>query len=446
MQAIAIWEKLRVGLEDRESYRISLFETQTATYQTLQQIRIAMQKYPEALEAAEQGRARAFAALLSSKLSRDRQLKYTEPPVKIQQLQQIAREQNLTIVSYSLITANTINTFQPLLGSSELYAWVISPNGKINFRKLDIAIWEIENGKSIREVITDLQRSLTRSSGTRIANPRPPIPKEELDDVPDELKELYRLLIQPIEEFLPKEPKSKVVFVPHEALFLVPFAALREQSGKYLIEKHTISYSPSIQILASTRKLSSRPKGKEILIIGNPSGDLKNAEQEAQNIAKLLNGNAMIGKEVTKTKVLNQISQAKTIHLAMHGTFNDQDGLESALDFGSQSKLTAKEVLELNLKADLVVLSACSTGKGAIKSDGVIGLSRAFILAGTPRIIVSLWNVPDAATGKLIVNFYQNMQKNSDYSQSLRQAMLTTMQDYPHPRNWAAFGLFGASN
>jgi CHAT domain-containing protein len=127
----------------------------------------------------------------------------------------------------------------------------------------------------------------------------------------------------------------------------------------------------------------------------------------------------------------------------MHGNF---DGLDSWLDFGSQIKLTAKEALELNLKADLVVLSACSTGKGVIKSDGVIGLSRSFILAGTPRIIVSLWNVPDAATGKLIVNFYQNIQKNSDYSQSLRQAMLTTMKEYPHPRNWAAFALFGASN
>jgi CHAT domain-containing protein len=395
-----------------------------------------MQKYPEALEAAEQGRARAFAALLSNKLSSDRLQKYTEPPVTVEQLQQIAREQNITIVSYSLITA---------LGS-DLYAWVVSPTGKISFRKLDLQTWENKNGKLL-DTIARLQERFSKPSGTsRIPNQRPPIPAEELDDVPGELKELYRLLIQPIEEFLPKDPQAKVVFVPHDALFLVPFAALREQSGKYLIEKHTISYSPSIQLLASTKELSSRPKGKEILIIGNPSGDLKSAEQEAQDIAKLLNGNVMIGKEATKTKVLNQITQAKTIHLAMHGTFNAQDGLESALDFGSQIKLTAKEILELNLKANLVVLSACSTGKGAIKSDGVIGLSRAFILAGTPRIIVSLWNVPDAETGKLIVNFYQNMQKNSDYSQSLRQAMLTTMKDYPHPRNWAAFGLFGASN
>jgi CHAT domain-containing protein len=239
-----------------------------------------------------------------------------------------------------------------------------------------------------------------------------------------------------------------VVFIPHADLFLVPFAALREQSGKYLIEKHTISYAPSIQILAFTEKLNRGIKGQENLIIGNPSGDLKGAEQEALDIAKILNSTAIVGKAATKSNVLSRISQANTIHLAMHGTFDD---LESALDFGSQIKLTAKEVLDLKLQANLVVLSACSTGKGTIKSDGVIGLSRSFILAGTPRIIVSLWNVPDAATGKLIVNFYEDMyihnrQKNNDYSQALRQAMLNTMKIYPHPRNWAAFSLFGSSN
>jgi len=449
LEAISIWEKLRVGLEDQESYRISLLETQTKTYQDLQEVRIAMQKYPEALEAAEQGRARAFLALLSAKLSSDRTQQYIEPSVTAQQLQQIAKEQNLTIVSYSLIRRITEFSIQSPVGTTRLYVWVVSPKGEVAFRDLDLMEWEFRNGnETLLQKISALQKPLNRPSGTyrsnlRIPNPRKPIPEEEKDDIPSELKELYRLLIQPIEEFLPKDPESKVVFVPHDALFLVPFAALREQSGKYLIEKHTISYSPSIQVLASTKELANRPKGKEILIIGNPSGDLKNAEQEAQDIAKLLNSIAMIGKEATKTKVLDQISQAKIIHLAMHGIF---DGLDSWLDFGSQIKLTAKEALELNLKADLVVLSACSTGQGVIKSDGVIGLSRSFILAGTPRIIVSLWSVPDAATGKLIVNFYQNIQKNSDYSQSLRQAMLTTMKEYPHPRNWAAFGLFGASN
>lgn len=104
----------------------------------------------------------------------------------------------------------------------------------------------------------------------------------------------------------------------------------------------------------------------------------------------------------------------------------------------------AAEILKLNLKAELVVLSACNTAKGKITGDGVIGLPRAFILAGTSSIIVTLWFIPDAETGKLMPEFYRNLQGNSDRAQTLRQAMLITMRDYPHPRSWAAFTLIGA--
>jgi tetratricopeptide (TPR) repeat protein len=451
MEAIAIWEKLRVGLEDKEAYRVSLFETQTGTYQTLQQVRIAMQKYPEALEAAEQGRARAFLALLAGKLSRTDQ-QYAEPKITFQQLQQIARDQKITIVSYSLIISKTIGSFPPLLGTGELYAWVISPTGKISFRKIDLQTWEYENGKSLIETIEDLQERIGRPSGTiRIvgatnANPRKPL--QNYDDSPDELKKLYQLLIQPIEEFLPTDPEAKIVFIPHQALFLVPFAALREQSGKYLIEKHTISYSPSIQVLAYTAKLRDRNQGSGALLVGNPTGDLKSAELEVNAIAQFFKTKAIIGQDATKAAILTKISNARIIHLATHGKFDDKNGLNSEILLAPNGKnaiaLTAAEILKLNLKAELVVLSACNTAKGKITGDGVIGLSRAFILAGTPSIIVTLWSIPDAETGKLMPEFYRNLQTNSDRAQALRQAMLTTMRDYPHPRNWAAFTLIGA--
>ena len=90
------------------------------------------------------------------------------------------------------------------------------------------------------------------------------------------------------------------------------------------------------------------------------------------------------------------------------------------------------------------MLSACNTAKGKITGDGVFGLSRAFILAGTSSIIVTLWFIPDSETGKLMPEFYRNLQGNSDRAQALRQAMLVTMRDYPHPLNWAAFTLIGA--
>ncbi len=105
--------------------------------------------------------------------------------------------------------------------------------------------------------------------------------------------------------------------------------------------------------------------------------------------------------------------------------------------------LTANEILNLRLNAELVVLSACNTGQGRITGDGVVGLSRAFISAGVPSVIVSLWAVPDAPTAKLMTMFYQNLQTNPDKARALRQAMLSTMKDYPLPIDWAAFTLIG---
>ena len=344
---------------------------------------------------------------------------------------------------------------QPLGHSSKLYVWVISPMGGINFRELDLDNWEDNNGKLLQQAIAHLQEVLSNNSGLRTRQENSDnefIDAPELHPIPTELKQLYELLILPIEELLPTDPKAKVVFIPHQALFLVPFAALREQSGKYLIEKHTIAYSPSIQVLAYTEKLRDRPQGTGALLVGNPTNNLRNlpnAEIEVNAIAQFFKTKAIIiGKDATKAAILTKISDARIIHLATHGDFNDTNGLESFVSFaydGKQSiKLTAGEVLKLNLKAELVVLSACNTAKGKLTGDGVIGLSRAFILAGTPSIIVSLWSIPDAETGKLMPEFYRNLQANSDRAQALRQAMLTTMRNHPHPRNWAAFTLIGA--
>ena len=105
--------------------------------------------------------------------------------------------------------------------------------------------------------------------------------------------------------------------------------------------------------------------------------------------------------------------------------------------------LTADEILDMKLNAELVVLSACDTGRGRITGDGVIGLSRSLITAGVPSIVVSLWKVPDDSTAFLMTEFYKNLQKFPDKSQALRQAMLTTKQNYPDPLNWAAFTLIG---
>ena len=111
---------------------------------------------------------------------------------------------------------------------------------------------------------------------------------------------------------------------------------------------------------------------------------------------------------------------------------------------GEDGLLTSSEIFdELELKADLVVLSACDTGLGDITGDGVIGLSRSLMAKGVPSVVVSLWSVPDAPTAELMTEFYSQLDQGRDKAQALRYAMLETLKDNPKPRDWAAFTLIG---
>ena len=178
---------------------------------------------------------------------------------------------------------------------------------------------------------------------------------------------------------------------------------------------------------------------------------LPGTEQEANAIGKLFKTQPLIGNQATETEVTKRLSQAQLIHLATHGLFDDIQGLNSSIALAPGNKdneksdglLTAGEILDLKLNAELVVLSACDTGRGQISGDGVIGLSRSLISAGVPSVLVSLWAVPDAPTAELMTEFYQNLQKSPDKAQALRQAMLTTMKQHPNPVDWAAFTLIG---
>lgn len=106
--------------------------------------------------------------------------------------------------------------------------------------------------------------------------------------------------------------------------------------------------------------------------------------------------------------------------------------------------LTSSEISnDLTLTANLVVLSACDTGKGDITGDGVISLAHSFIATGMPSVVVSLWALPDAPTETLMVNFYQQLQQGRSKSQALRYAMLTTLKNNSAPSDWATFTLIG---
>ena len=235
-----------------------------------------------------------------------------------------------------------------------------------------------------------------------------------------------------------------------------------------MIEKHTILTAPSIQVLDLTRR---QTKGDgNVLVVGNPTmptikvGDLEQnfkplpgSEREAIEVAQLFNVEALTGSKANKATVVEKMKTARVIHLATHGILDDFKGfgIPGAIVLAPDGKrddtidglLTAGEIFEMKLRADLVVLSACDTGNGVVTGDGVVGLSRSLLSAGARSVVVSLWKVNDNSTEFLMTQFYRNLQKNPDKAAALRQAMLTTMQQqqYSNPKHWAAFTLIGAA-
>ncbi|MGC1248855.1 MAG: CHAT domain-containing protein, partial [Spirulinaceae cyanobacterium] len=347
----------------------------------------------------------------------------------------------------------------------------VKPTGEITFRRSNLKpLWQQEN-TSLAKLVTHTRIALgvqglpLRSLNRDIIaiEPRP-----GFEPYKDGLNRLHQLLIDPIADLLPDDPNEKVIFIPQQALFLTPFPALQDEQGNYLIEKHSILTAPSIQTLQLTReqKQKAATTTGDALVVGNPTmpkvkddplepaiqlASLPGAEKEANAIAPLLNTQALTGNQATKSAIVKQMASANLIHLATHGLLDDVQGMGSGIALAPDSSpgnglLTATEIYDMNLQANLVVLSACNTGRGKITGDGVIGLSRSFISAGVPSVLVSLWAVPDAPTGELMVEFYNQLEKNPDKAQALRQAMLATMKQHPEPRNWAAFTLIGESD
>ena len=455
VNAIQVWESMRQMLGSNDANKVSIFERQANTYQMLQQVRVAQNNPIAALEISERGRARAFVDLLTERLSSGSTNPVIASSPNQDQIRQIAKAQNATLVQYSIIYEGFQIQGKQVGRESALYIWVIQPTGEITFREVDLkSLWQ-KNNASLADLIIGNQQFLAVRSRSSLGSTQPQ---------PD-LPTLHQLLIDPIASLLPKDPNAHVIFIPQRSLFQVPFPALQDANGTYLIQKHTILTSPSIQVLALTRqqKLAQKqPNSSNALVLGNPTmpsvspslgepkrqlSPLPGAEAEARAIAPLLKTQAITGAQGTKAAIVQKMPQASIIHLATHGLLDDLRGLGSAIALAPSGNddglLTAEEIFDMKLQASLVVLSACNTGEGRITGDGVIGLSRALISAGVPSVIVSLWAVPDAPTAELMKTFYQNLEKNPDKAQALRQAMLTTMKTHPQPRNWAAFTLIG---
>jgi CHAT domain-containing protein len=437
-EAIDIVESLRTGLSDTQ--RIAIADAQSEIFASLEEGLIGQGQFAEALVATERGRAQAFALQLALRQGASLDESPTTYP-DLTAIQRIAQERNLTLLSYSLQV------------DEALHIWIMQPTGEIVFQSLDAS-----QSADLANAIDDFRDAVGAADRGGF---------ELVAQAPQEgqLRQLHQLLIEPIAQWLPNDPEQQVVIVPQGELFLVPFAALQDADGTYLIENHTLTTAPSIQVLDLATNLAAQnnqPLFNDALVVGNPTmpevpdislASLPGAEFEAREIGELVGTTALIGNQATEARIKATLPTAQLIHLATHGLL-DYGGSPFAIPGaialtpgnGEDGLLTADEILDMDLQAQLAILSACDTGQGQITGDGVVGLSRSLITAGVPSVVVSLWSVPDAPTASLMTEFYRQLTQGQTKAQALRQAMLVTLQTHPNPIDWAAFTLLGEAN
>ena len=273
---------------------------------------------------------------------------------------------------------------------------------------------------------------------------------QNLEPAESQSRELHERLLAPIKDRL--KGVRTLGIVPHHILHHLSFATLFD-GREYLVDRVPLFSLPSASVLRHTAKSRNVEKNARVLAVGNP--DLKNpalalpfAEKEVASIGwRFPNVTTLTGEKATEGWVVRNISDFGIIHLASHGEFDPVNPLFSSVklarDDEDDGDLRASEIFGLDIRAGLVMLSACQTGLGKITSgDDVIGMNRAFLYAGTNAIGSSLWRVSDISTALMVKQFYREF-KTRGKAQSLQRAMRHVKNRFPHPGYWGAFVLVG---
>lgn len=457
-----------------------------------QQVYLLQGKPEDALLQAELGRGRAQVEAMRRLFKSATDKKKKASQLSIDDIRQLAQKNQSTLVFYSIvhptddITRARMGAAGKKLDARKLIVWVMQPTGKLAAEQIDLPIPARELVRELREEIAPEKapppakdeskkeeasdkpkRSGDQDDGSDKSEPavpaKPSVKYQRL---------AYDLLWKPIADQLPKDPEATVVIVPHGELFAVPFGALLDEERIPLIATHTLVTTASLELYhlaMERRKATGDFEVDKVLVVGNPKmpsykfrpdkpaaplDPLPGSEREANVIASMFGIDALIGDEASEAAVKEKISSAPVIHMATHGLLEADtvfarsylSSLALAPDADSDGFLTVREVMAMDLKAELAVLSACDSGRGTITGDGVVGLSRAFLAAGVPNVVVSLWPVSDQATAFMMVRFYEALGQGKSKAAALRSAILATREQAPNPRLWAPFLLYGAGN
>lgn len=293
----------------------------------------------------------------------------------------------------------------------------------------------------------------------------------------DGAKKIYNLLLAPVAKQI--TGKNRLIISPDAALWELPFQALVDNQNKYVVETAAVSYAPSLSVLTEiVNRRSAQPTESTLLAFGNPAfktansidektarpvlinknfADLPDAEKQVEALFALYGAKKskiFIGTKATESEFKKSAGGFSILHLATHGVLDDANPLYSYVllassDDKEDGRLEAREIMQMNLNANLVVLSACETARGRIgQGEGLIGLSWSFFVAGSPTTIASQWKVESASTTETMLGFYRRIQTDSkpiSKAEALRQSSLALLKNekYAHPFYWAGFVLLG---
>jgi CHAT domain-containing protein len=277
---------------------------------------------------------------------------------------------------------------------------------------------------------------------------------------------LYDLLLGPVSDQLRAATSLRIV--PDGATWRLPFHALVDGRGKHLVERLPVAYSPS---LAMAHTVTARPETQRTLLaFGDPAiraetaqatrslyrgvtlGRLPEAAAEARAIARLYrDANVRTGADAREAAFKDDAPMYRVLHLAAHSIVDDRAPMFSSIVLSASGEnpledglLEAREIAGLDLHAELAVLSACETARGAVTAgEGMVGLSWAFLAAGVPTTVVSQWKVSSASTAELMIELHRQLRGGRKATEALRTAMLMLRRDprWRHPFYWAPFAV-----
>ena len=481
-RGIAKSEKMRTFLQESDQIKISFADTHVFPYHQLSALFRFAGKPKGALLVAELGRARALADLMATQYSADNRI--SADPQSWTLIENVMKKESNSVRLYISYFPQTV------------FLWILKASGVIQFRELHVDNKTLHTRlPKVAENLDEFFAIAAESFGNfgilpeevcedRSLNfyndePNPESCQEEssatlrqgkpgnTDDPEPSLTLFYELLVSPVSDLL-DEPE--IIIVPDRNLYRVPFPALLNKSGKYFSERFRIRVVPSLSTL---KLIQDSPADYHCqtgaLVVGDPdvgvvfymgsSGlsfkSLPAARKEAEMIARRLGVWPLLGQDATKKAVLEKLNSVSLIHIAAHGNAERGEialaplhpappGSTTGIPQEDDYLLKMSDISKVKVRAKLVVLSCCHSGRGQIRAEGVVGIARAFLGAGARSVLVALWALEDRATKKLMSRFYENLIRGESASVSLHAAM-KWMRDHGFTKvsRWAPFMLIG---